>query len=399
MAAPDHGPAVATKEDNDEASQLVDAFTAAMPPAMAKQRDYSTDELLKEMNKVPLFMTSIDENDEEQAAQLEAMRAIAYEGTRAEIATNFKAQGNECVQEKDWFNAREYYSKAITALRDPDLKKYESPDAKVIELDEEAEAAEQRLLEEVCLANRALCNLEMKNYGSCNRDCAGALRLNPKNVKAWYRAASACLALDKIEEALDACDSGLRFESTNASLKALRVKIDKRQAHLIELATKRQQREERARLEKANLAFALKSRGIVSLTTPNPPSMEDAAPQLADATDPKSTLSLPVLFLYPTAAQSDFIKSVSEDDTLAEHLSYVLPPPWDEALEHTSDTVDCYMETIAGGLIKAGKKLSLAKLLGSGKVAINDGIVKVNIVPRDQATQWIETFKLRQGKK
>lgn len=182
MAAPDHGPAVATKEDNDEASQLVDAFTAAMPPAMAKQRDYSTDELLKEMNKVPLFMTSIDENDEEQAAQLEAMRAIAYEGTRAEIATNFKAQGNECVQEKDWFNAREYYSKAITALRDPDLKKYESPDAKVIELDEEAEAAEQRLLEEVCLANRALCNLEMSITACMMNRCFLVANNSPREL-------------------------------------------------------------------------------------------------------------------------------------------------------------------------------------------------------------------------
>lgn len=160
-SAPTHGPRAPLPTDNDDASQLVEAYTAAVPPAMAKQREYSTDELLKEMNKIPLFMTSIDENDEEQAARLEAMRAIAYEGTRAEIATNFKAQGNECVQAKNWFDAREFYTKAITALRDPDLKKYESPDAKVIELDEEADAAEQRLLEEVCLANRALCNLEM----------------------------------------------------------------------------------------------------------------------------------------------------------------------------------------------------------------------------------------------
>lgn len=146
---------------NDDASELVEAFSAAMPPAMAKSRDVSVDELLKEMNKVPLFMHSIDENDEEQAAQLEAIRAIAYEGTRAEIAANFKTQGNECVQQKDWFNAREFYTKAITALRDPNLQQYEAPDVQVVEIDEEAETAKQRVLEEICLANRALCNFEM----------------------------------------------------------------------------------------------------------------------------------------------------------------------------------------------------------------------------------------------
>lgn len=217
-------------------------------------------------------------------------------------------------------------------------------------------------------------------------------------MKAWYRAASACLALDKIEEAIDACDSGLRFDNANAALKALHIKIMKRQDHLTELAAIRQRREDKERSEKANLAFALKSRGIASITTPKPPNMEDAAPQLADPADPKSTLSLPVLFLYPVAAQSDFIKSVSEDDTLNDHLSYVLPPPWDEAQDNTVDRVECYMETTAGGLIKAGKKLSLAKLLGSGKIAVVDGIVKVNLVPKEQASQWIEQFKLRQGK-
>lgn len=237
-----------------------------------------------------------------------------------------------------------------------------------------------------------------ENYGSCNRDCAGALRLNPKNVKAWYRAASACLALDKIDEALDACDSGLRFDAVNAAMKTLREKVLKRQAHLEDLNAARRRREEKQRTEQTNLAFALKTRGILSVTTPNPPDMEDAAPQLADTADPRSLLSLPVLWLYPITAQSDFVKSVSEDETLSDHLTYILPPPWDDAKDYIPDNVECYMETSAGGLVKAGKKLTLLKLLGSGKVSLIDGIVKVNVVPKDKAAHWIEQFKLRKGK-
>lgn len=137
------------------------AATAALPPGMAQKQDISVDQLLKEMNKIPLFMTSIDESDEEQAAQLEAIRALAYEGSRAEIASNFKAQGNECVAQKRWSDAREFYSKAITALRDADLERHEAPDVQVVEVDEVAEEARERELEEACLTNRALCNVEL----------------------------------------------------------------------------------------------------------------------------------------------------------------------------------------------------------------------------------------------
>ena len=57
--------------------------------------------------------------------------------------------------------------------------------------------------------------------------------------------------------------------------------------------------------------------------------------------------------------------------------------------------VEAYMETATGGLIKAGKKMTLGKILGSGKVEVLDGLVKVNIVPKDKASEWIDEFKRR----
>lgn len=237
-----------------------------------------------------------------------------------------------------------------------------------------------------------------ENYGSCNRDCAAALRINPKNVKAWFRAASACLVLDKVDEAIDASQSGLRYEPQNSALKTLLAKAVKRKDHLAELEKTRREREDRIRMEKGNVRLALKQRKIPTRTTDRPPEMPDATIALEDPSESSSTLSFPVILLYPVHAQTDFIKQFHETESLNEHLSYILPAPWDVEHEYTLEKVECYMETIEGGLIKAGKKLSLLKLLSSGKMEVVDGLVRVNVVPKGKAAQWIEEFKIRRGK-
>lgn len=216
-------------------------------------------------------------------------------------------------------------------------------------------------------------------------------------MKAWYRSASACLALDKIPEAEDACSRGLEIDSTNTALKTLQSTIQKRKQHLEEVEQKRREREERAAAEKANLALALKARGIKTRKTDAAPDTEDAVLRLENPLAPHSTLIVPVLFLYPLHAQSDFIKAFEEAQTLNDHLEYVLPLPWDEAHEYASpDAVECYIETTSGGLIKAGKKLQLLKILASGKVEIVDGLLRVYVVPKASATSWAQEFKARQ---
>lgn len=157
----------------------------------------------------------------------------------------------------------------------------------------------------------------------------------------------------------------------------------------------RREREERAASEKATLQLALKSRGILIKTTAQAPDLEDAAVKLDDPMDPSSTLSFPVILLYPCHSQSDFVKAFSEKEKLQDHLEYIFPLPWDEKREYSVDDVEVYMETAVGGLIKAGKKMALGKILGSGKVEVVDGLVKMNVVPKGQASEWIEEFKRR----
>jgi hypothetical protein len=164
------------------------------------------------------------------------------------------------------------------------------------------------------------------------------------------------------------------------------------------MARVRREREERRLAESRALKLALKSRNIITRTSGQAPDMEDAAVHLEKPLDPTSTLSMPVMLLYPMHAQSDFVKAFQETETLAQHLEYILPVPWDQAGEYTAKGVECYMETIAGGLIKAGKNLPIAKILGSGKCEILDGLIKINVVPKEKASDWIEDFRKRRSK-
>lgn len=223
--------------------------------------------------------------------------------------------------------------------------------------------------------------------------------MNPRSVKAWYRAGSACLALDKIPEAFDACSSGLKFDEKNIALQNLLEKIEKRRDALNSLEKSRLAREQQRRNESGTLKLAFKARNIPARTTSSPPEMEDAAITLADPNDASSTLTFPVIFLYPLHAQSDFVKAVQESESLNQHLGYILPVPWDEKQAYArAEDVECYMETIEAGLIKAGKNLSLLKILGSGKVEIVDGLIRIFVVPKARAGEWIEQFKKRRGK-
>jgi hypothetical protein len=107
--------------------------------------------------------------------------------------------------------------------------------------------------------------------------------------------------------------------------------------------------------------------------------------------DPSSTLSFPVILLYPAHSQSDFVKAFTEFDTVAQHLDYIFPLPWDEGKEYSVEGVEVYMETMTGGLMKVGKKMKLHKILGSGKCDIADGLVRMHVVPKGRAENFVST--------
>lgn len=236
-----------------------------------------------------------------------------------------------------------------------------------------------------------------ENYRSTTLDCASVLKLNPKNVKAFYRSSSALLALDKVAEALDACTRGLNIDLKNTAMKTLMTKIQAREKTLSALQQRERRKAEHAKKERIMLDTALRARNISVRNTAQPPDLEDAVIHLApDPLSPTSTLHFPVILLYPLHAQSDFIKAFAETDTIPQHLDYIFPLPWDEKQEYTVGSVEYYMETGTGGLAKVGKNVSLGKMLS--EVEIADGLVRINVVLKGKVAAWIEDMRVRKGK-
>jgi len=70
--------------------------------------------------------------------------------------------------------------------------------------------------------------LIIENYGDVLKDCTKVLMREEKNVKALYRSARACLALDKVEEADDVISRAMEIDPANASFQHLKTDISKR---------------------------------------------------------------------------------------------------------------------------------------------------------------------------
>ena len=117
-----------------------ESMMPALPPGLAELNSVSRSEFLKQMERHPLFMHSLDQSDANENPELEALKALAYEGTPLEIAQNFKVQGNEAFHEHRYRDALEFYTKGLAA-------KSEDPE-----------------LDRTLLLNRAAVNLELGKY-------------------------------------------------------------------------------------------------------------------------------------------------------------------------------------------------------------------------------------------
>ncbi|KAI9840185.1 MAG: hypothetical protein M1837_001857 [Sclerophora amabilis] len=375
----------------------------SLPPPLASMQDRSVEDVASMMNRMPLFMTSLDETDGAggENVDLEALKALAFEGSPTEVAKNFKEQGNECYKARVWKDAVEFYTKGLAVLEGSRKKIQEGgagTDTEGNEDDGKVDVKEAKDIAETLLVNRAASNLELQNYRRVIQDCTKALVFNHSNLKAHYRLIVAHLALTALPAANAAMTNALSHHPADPSLIKLQSRIAEKQGSVDAKQREVSQREQRGKVEARALALGLKARGIRTRTTDKSPELEDAVIHLEQSDDPSSVLFLPTLFLYPLASQTDLIKAMPETDSLQEHLTYILPTPWDTHGEYTVASVDCYMETPSGGLVKVGKKLPMRKLLSEGNVEVLDGLVKILVVPRTRSKEWIDSFKKRSGK-
>ncbi|KAJ0114508.1 hypothetical protein J7T55_004751 [Diaporthe amygdali] len=367
-----------------------------LPPQLARNAGKTAEEIMEDLNKSPLFMTELEENDD-----VAALEALAYEGTPLENATDFKERGNECFKQRRWRDAVEFYGRgvAIVVKEGKRREKGERPRENDPRGDDEAEVAAQRAVLEALYVNRAAVQLELQNHRSCWLDCAAALKLNPRNVKAWYRSARALLAVGRVQEADDACAGGLSVDGDNASLRAVARDIIARAEEQDRKAKAEEDKRRALQRRAAFLAGALKERNVTVRTSGRPPDMGDARLELVpDPEDLNSTLSFPAVLLYPLHYESDFIKAFNEKEALVQHFGYVFPLPWDKEGEYSTNSVECFMETAAGGLVKVGKKVPLLKVLSLDSVEVVDGVVKIYVVPKAKADAWVQDFKAAKAK-
>lgn len=134
----------------------------ALPPHLAAASPTSIDDLAAELKKSPFFATSAADIDPTNP-EYEAMRALQYEGTRLEIAEGFRENGNEMARAKKWADGKEFYNKALEALKKGGVG--QDIDGKELEgIDGEKELQKERECKEKCLLNRALCHLELSAF-------------------------------------------------------------------------------------------------------------------------------------------------------------------------------------------------------------------------------------------
>lgn len=350
----------------------------ALPPQLSEFKDKTMDEVLEELNRMPLFMTKLDDSDGAggENVELEALKALAYEGEPHEIAENMKNQGNELFKQKNFKDARELYTKGIE-----------------IECD-------RANINDSLFANRAACELEMKNYGRCLVDCKKALEHNPKNLKCYFRMGKAFFALNKLEEAKMVVGFGLNFDSSNKSLLTLQNSIEQRKRDIEKAEIKRLEEKKRRENLQIILDSAISLRKIEMVHTKSPTELvQEGRLALEDPMDFESQLIFPALVLYPTTDEFDFVAEVSELTSVSELLELVMqrPDDWFQMPEHQNFSLKKlvgYMETKEGGLVKVGKKVQFHDLLKLEKpnVPLFDGSLKIYFVPKNESDAWLSKW-------
>lgn len=105
-----------------------------------------------------------------------------------------------------------------------------------------------------------LPTLPLGNYGSVLRDCAAALSVNPKCIKAYYRSSLALLALERAKEALDCCMRCLAIDPENGSIKGVMERARKLNEWQDQKAAAEADRKKRDEQKRKALSAALKVR-------------------------------------------------------------------------------------------------------------------------------------------
>jgi tetratricopeptide (TPR) repeat protein len=350
------------------------------------------DNILREMDEVPLFMTDVPDNVQDIPA-LAALQALIYDGSPEEVAKNFKDQGNEAYKtgQKGYQDAIKYYTQGLE------------------------QKCSDNILNALLHLNRAAVHISSKNYGKALDDCLKAVELDGSNpnvlAKGYLRAAKACFGLGRFDEShkyvlsIPAIGNDKMKEETALLCKTITEAIEQEERRKKEL-------ERRSKLDKKT-DIMLKSRGIKRvpdcerhlLALLGPAGTVDLSRLPSVGLVPKSAnqLQWPVLIFYPPYGQSDTIEALHEHTLFADLVGMVTSeqPEWDtDGLYKPSCAMTLYYHSVdhqngqEGELYSIDLKYRLADLFGTLIKQVDRGIQAFFLLPsgKDAETQFLSRF-------
>ncbi|CAB11072.1 putative mitochondrial import receptor subunit tom70 [Schizosaccharomyces pombe] len=182
---------VVKEEDLKSSETGKDVETAAAAAAAAKK---------KKKNKKKVKAKKVGDSSVDKIATEESVKSMTKE-ERAKLAAELKTLGNKAYGQKEYANAIDYYTQAITCSHDP-----------------------------IFFSNRAACYAAIGDFEQVIKDTSEALSLDSSYVKALNRRSAAYEQLGKLDEALmDSTVScifdGFANESMTATVERLLKKV------------------------------------------------------------------------------------------------------------------------------------------------------------------------------
>ena len=325
----------------------------------------------------PIFCETTEEI--EKSGMSDALNALLYEGEDpGSVMLDFKKKGNDAFAngKRNVKKNVQYYRDAINFYHeaigwcdkikikdgDDDEEEEEIPEFTNSEANEETEEityTKQELSEikSTLYSNISLAHIQLKNYGYSRNIAQKAIDHNPSNIKAWYRLAKSQQMLKNYIQCGDAITSGLKIDSENAELR----KLSSLLSNKIQIAKNELKRKQRHRMERiTNIKriwnhcnkFNIKLGRVPLLSLNDVKDLEDDEDVNTDAQEttwkyhypfsgklPKHDKEMnewawPVLLIYPTHSQCDFIESMSESEMIALRLAQMFPEVEDDNHEN-----------------------------------------------------------------
>ncbi|GJP57220.1 hypothetical protein CLOM_g16249 [Closterium sp. NIES-68] len=324
----------------EAASSSPQASAAPGAPGVAAGETTAAEAAAAAEEVVPSLLLPAELAEAMEHPDLAAMRSLMEETPEEEV-TWLREQGNIALKEgqeqgrkgqrrqqrQAYLKAVDLYSQAITTRQ-------QHPDADI-----------PGSVAAMLHGNRAQAHLLLGNYGRALADATESARLDATNAKAPFRAAKACVALQRYAEAMAWCDTALALPSV-APADLLKLKADAQSKLAAQQAVAARSTAIRSKAER--LARCMRECGVRMGRA----AYKELSGERKVWVDEAGTLHWPVVLVYPEAMASDLIEDVCHTDSLGAHVREMFGPhapplEWDREQAYSADSVQLFLRTSA----------------------------------------------------